>query len=84
MDAAIWTALLGDFTSEARLPAFSLDAAITYVNALEPAAKAKAAEYLWRALDFVQTPLRSALENQPWFVRFKPIADAGAPPLADQ
>lgn len=66
IDVVIWTALASNFTSKAKCP-FSVSAAIAYLKTLPPEAKAKAAEYVWRAPDFVQTPLRRALQQEPWF-----------------
>jgi hypothetical protein len=67
LDAVIWTALTSNFTKKARQPAFSVEAAIAYLQTLGAAGKVRAAEYVWRAPDFVRTPLRSALQREPWF-----------------
>jgi hypothetical protein len=48
---------------------FSVVAAIAYIKGLSPEGKAKAAEYVWRAPDFVQTPVRAVLQQEPWFER---------------
>jgi hypothetical protein len=69
LDAVVWTALKSNFTD------FSKDAAIAYLQTLDGAAKAKAAEYAWRAPDFVRTPLRSALQQEPWFSKPDGAAD---------
>jgi len=61
-----WTALESNFEKEVKKP-FSVDAAVAYVKTLSRPGKAKAAEYVWRAPEFVQTPVRSALEQEPWF-----------------
>lgn len=66
LDAVVWTALGGNFSKEAGVP-FSVAAAAHYVKTLTAAGKAKAAEYVWRAPDFVDTPLRAALQQEPWF-----------------
>jgi hypothetical protein len=68
LDAAIWTALSSNFAQRAKR-SFSEDAAIGYLRTLSAAGKAKAAEYVWRAPAFVQTPVRSALQRDPWFSR---------------
>lgn len=68
LDAVIWTALKSNFGKEAKR-SFSVDAVITYVKTLSATGKVKAAEYVWRAPDFVQTPVRSALQQEPWFSR---------------
>lgn len=44
-----------------------LDAAVNHVQQLPPEGKAMAAEYVWRAPDFVVTPLRETLQAEPWF-----------------
>ncbi len=66
LDAVIWTALKSNFLKGTN-QRFSVEAAVTHLKALGPAAKVKAAEYVWRAPDFVRTPLRSVLESEPWF-----------------
>jgi hypothetical protein len=62
----IWTALKSNFMSKRKCP-FSVAAATSYLNTLPPEGKVKAVEYVWRAPDFVQTPLRRALQQEPWF-----------------
>jgi hypothetical protein len=64
----IWTALKSNFNENGR-PPFSIEAAVSYLKTLKPEAKVKAAEYVWRAPDFVKTPLRSSLEAEPWFAK---------------
>lgn len=66
LDAVVWTALKGNFEKKAGKP-FSVDAVVAYIKTLSPAGKAKAAEYVWRAPEFVQTAVRSALQQEPWF-----------------
>jgi hypothetical protein len=66
VDAVVWTALKSNFSSERKCP-FSVAAAISYVKTLTPEGKVKAAEYVWRAPEFVQTPVRQALQQEPWF-----------------
>ena len=66
LDAVVWTALRSNFKEQAKYP-FSTNAAVSYLKTLSPEAKVKAAEYVWRAPDFVKTPLRSVLETEPWF-----------------
>jgi hypothetical protein len=65
--AVIWTALGSNFQEKTK-QRFSVDAAITHLKSLPPEAKAKAAEYIWRAPRFVNTPLRAAMEVPPWFL----------------
>jgi hypothetical protein len=71
VDAVVWTALRSNFTETTKQP-FSVDSVVSYVKTLKPDAKAKAAEYVWCAPDFVQTPVRSVLQREPWF------SDAGS------
>lgn len=66
LDVIVWTGLLSNFQDKHRQP-FSIPEALSYLRNLSPEGKAKAAEYVWRAPEFVQTPLRSALEVEPWF-----------------
>lgn len=68
LDAVIWTALKSNFPDKTGNP-FSVQNAVTYVQSLSPGAKSKAAEYVWRAPNFVQTPLRTALQQEPWFAK---------------
>ncbi len=66
VDAIVWTALKSNFKDITKQP-FSIDAAMLYLRGLRPEGKVEAAEYVRRAPDFVKTPLRSALQRQPWF-----------------
>ena len=66
LDAVVWTALRGNFREKTRQP-FSVDAVVSYLKTLKSEAKVKAAEYVWRAPDFVKTPVRSVLQREPWF-----------------
>jgi hypothetical protein len=66
LDAVVWTALKSNFKQKVKAP-FSVEAALAYVKTLTPAGKVKAAEYIWRAPDFVQTAVRTALQQEPWF-----------------
>jgi hypothetical protein len=70
MDVVIWTNLASNFKEESKIigyKPFSLEAAVSYIQALSAEEKAKAAEYVWRAPDFIDTALRRALQSQPWF-----------------
>jgi hypothetical protein len=67
LDAVVWTALKSDF-KEKTTHAFSVPAATAYLQSLPADAKAKAAEYIWRAPDLVKTPLRAAMLVPPWFL----------------
>lgn len=68
IDVVIWTDLENNFQekSECKKP-FSIDTALCHIQALDSQGKAKAAEYVWRTPTFVATPLREALQSQPWF-----------------
>ena len=66
IDVVLWTALESNFADK-RKCRFSVPAAISYLKALPPEGKAKAAEYVWRSPEFVQTPLRRVLQQEPWF-----------------
>lgn len=68
IDVAIWTDLPSNFgdKSKVRQP-FSVQDAISHIQLLENDGKISAVEYVWRAPDFVDTPLRRALQSQPWF-----------------
>lgn len=62
LDVVVWTGLPSKFKQE-----FSLDQAMSYLQSLEPENKRKAAEYIRRAPDFVDTLLRRAVQAEPWF-----------------
>jgi hypothetical protein len=72
LDAVIWTALESNFKENGR-PDFSVSAAVEYIKTLDTCGKAKAAEYIWRAPKFVQTPVRDAMQQEPWFSQAKPL-----------
>lgn len=67
VDIAIWTDLSSNFL-DVRAKPFSTEEAVNYIKGLSPEAKSKAAEYVWRAPECVDTPLRRALQQPPWFV----------------
>lgn len=67
LDAVVWTALKSNFKKRTTR-AFSVAAATAYLQSLPADAKAKAAEYIWRAPELVKTPLRAALQVPPWFL----------------
>lgn len=72
--AAVWTDLRSNFEKESKSNAgFSVPNAVAHVQALSPAGQAKAAEYVWRAPNLVQTPLRTALQAEAWFAALKPV-----------
>jgi hypothetical protein len=68
IDVVIWTALESNFAQKSKIgKPFSVESALAHLQALDPEGKAKAAEYVWRAPDLVDTPLRRALTCAPWF-----------------
>jgi hypothetical protein len=67
MDVVVWTDLPGSFDKVENHE--FINAAIDHVQRLSAEGKAMAAEYVWRAPDFVVTPLRNALQAEPWFKR---------------
>ncbi len=62
----VWTKLASNFQSKVEKP-FSVEAAVAHVRGLSPEGKVKAAEYVWKAPEFVRTPVRAALQREPWF-----------------
>lgn len=67
LDAVVWTGLSSNFQAEAGV-LFSVAGAVAHLRDLTPLGKAKAAEYIRRAPTFIRTPLRTALEDEHWFV----------------
>ncbi len=65
-DVVVWTDLPADFQKKTGIP-FSVDAACIHLQGLSAEGKARAAEYVWRAPDFIVTPLRQHLQQEPWF-----------------
>lgn len=65
IDVVLWTDLPGSF-DKVSADEF-LKAAVHHVQQLSLEGKVKAAEYVWRAPDFIQTPLRRVLQTEPWF-----------------
>ena len=73
-EAAVWTDLPTNFAEKSDpRAAFSVSAALAHMKALPSEGKIKTAEYVWRASEFVQTPVRTALQAEPWFVAIKPV-----------
>jgi hypothetical protein len=66
IDVVVWTDLTTNFAKNQR-PQFSIESALAHLQTLDAKAKAGAAEYVWRAPGFVRTPLRTALQAEPWF-----------------
>jgi hypothetical protein len=68
IDVVIWTDLASNFQEKSKdKKPFSIQAALCHIQALDSEGKAKAAEYVWRAPEFIDTPLREELQSQPWF-----------------
>ncbi|RCS44672.1 hypothetical protein DTL42_17265 [Bremerella cremea] len=67
-DYVLWTGLPNNFKelSPGQVD-FSLAAATAHIRSLDEVGQAKAAEYIFRAPKFIQTPLRSELEAAEWF-----------------
>ncbi len=74
LDAVVWTALKSNFEEKVKKP-FSTGNAIAYIRNLSVGGKVKAAEYVWKAPEFVRTPLRSALQGEPWFSEAAPTPE---------
>lgn len=66
IDVVVWTGLPSNFKEETK-EVFSIAAAIRHLQSLPPDAKAMAAEYVSRAPNLVNTPLRRALQVELWF-----------------
>lgn len=66
IDVVVWTGLPSNFEKEVGRP-FSVENAIGHLQTLPADVKPGAAEYVWRAPDLVDTPLRRALQAAPWF-----------------
>lgn len=65
-DAAIWTGLGNNFAEDGR-PPFSIPAALEHLRELDGAGRSQASQYFARAPAFVQTPLRAAVADEPWY-----------------
>ena len=67
IDVVIWTDLESNFQDKSRgRKPFCIKSALSHIQALGAEGKAKAAEYVWRAPKFIDTPLRKELQSQPW------------------
>jgi hypothetical protein len=67
LDAVVWTRLSSNFESATKVP-FSVDNAQAYLRSLPSPSKAKAAEYLLQAPEFINTPVRIAVKKERWFL----------------
>lgn len=65
VDVVLWTDLPGNFDHVSKNE--FVNAAVDHVQRLPAEAKAMASEYVWRAPEFIVTPLRTALQSEPWF-----------------
>ena len=65
-EVVVWTDLGSNFDKVCGKP-FVIDAALAHVQSLDDEAKSGTANYVWRAPAFIDTPLRRALQTQPWF-----------------
>ncbi|QDU75261.1 hypothetical protein Pan97_22910 [Bremerella volcania] len=69
-DAVVWTGLPNNFRElNERGEDFSHASAITHIESLCAEGKWKAAEYIFRAPDFIDTPLRRELQSLEWFAK---------------
>lgn len=65
IDVVLWTDRPGSFDGVPKQE--FLNAAVNHVQQLPAEGKVMAAENVWRAPDFVVTPLRKTLQAEPWF-----------------
>lgn len=86
IDVVVWTGLPSNFKGEKTKlglkesdAMFSVGNAIAHLQSLPADGKAMAAEYVWRAPAYVDTPLRRVLQAAAWFKAPEPAA-AAAPP----
>lgn len=82
IDVVIWTDLESNFQKSSNTKSsFSIEAAIGHILALKGNGKVEAVKYVWRAPVFVRTPLREALEREPWFRQRRRIGRYGLGPI---
>lgn len=65
IDVVLWTDLPDSFTNVPQRE--FVKTAVSHVQGLTAEGKVKAAKYVWRAPEFIVTPLRNALQAEPWF-----------------
>lgn len=70
-DGAVWTDLEPNFADHTG-QAFTLQAGLTYLKTLPPENLAEAYRYIQSAPTQTRTPMRSALEADPWWQSLKP------------
>jgi len=68
IDVVVWTDLQSNFQKTCGKP-FTVEAALAHLHTLGEKEKSGAAEYVWRAPEFIKTPLRTALEAERRFSR---------------
>jgi hypothetical protein len=68
INVVVWTDLKSNFEekSNCKQP-FSIASAISHIQSLDNEGRVNAAEYVWRAPNFIVTPLREELQSEPWF-----------------
>lgn len=68
IDVVIWTDLASNFSTKSAVKKpFSVVNAIAHLQSLPSDARLNAAEYIWLAPALVDTPLRRAIQTEPWF-----------------
>ncbi len=68
IDVVVWTDLGSNFQQKSSVKeAFSVANAIAHLRLLPSEGKARAAEYIRRSPTLVDTPLRRAVQTEPWF-----------------
>jgi hypothetical protein len=66
----VWTDSNSNFAEKSLVKtAFTVPGAIKHLQKLDGKGKSAAAEYVWRAPEYVRTPPRDALESAPWFAK---------------
>jgi hypothetical protein len=66
IDVVVWTDTRSNF-EQSTGKAFSVDTALEHIRSVPPSIKAEIADYVWKAPEFIDTPLRRALQLPPWF-----------------
>ncbi|KAB2676666.1 MULTISPECIES: hypothetical protein [Hyphomicrobiales] len=74
-DVVVWTGLPSNFKDKTGKE-FSVAEAIRHLQSLTKDGKSMAAIYVWNAPDLIRTPLRNALQVEPWFAASATAGDA--------
>ena len=74
-DVVVWTGLPSNFKDKTGKE-FSVAEAISHLQSLTKDGKSMAATYVWSAPDLIRTPLRNALQVEPWFAASATAGDA--------